>query len=106
MRLANQGGPVAIGSKLSDKRVGAGGEGSIVEDDTMRGGHPAGHDRRAVGHTDRVRHEGPVEYRAAVGQAIEVGCRHDRVPGKSNMISALLVSDEEQDVRLGHTAFR
>jgi hypothetical protein len=49
MRLANQGGPVAIGSKLSDKRVGAGGEGSIVEDDTMRGGHPAGHDRRAVG---------------------------------------------------------
>ena len=105
MRLANQVRPVAIGSKLSDKRVGAGGEGSFV-DDTMRGGHPAGHDRRAVGHTDRVRHEGPVEYRAAVGQAIEVGCRHDRVPGKSNMISALLVSDEEQDVRLGHTAFR
>ena len=68
----------------------------------MYGRHAAGHDARAVGHTDRRGNVKAVEARAACGEAVDMRGAHDRIAVAAQMVGAMLVGDDEKKVRLFH----
>jgi len=71
------------------------------------GGILPGDDARAVGHTDRGRHEGVVEHHALLGQAVDVGRVDDPVAHAAERVPALIVGQQKDDVggfRLGSFA--
>ena len=64
----------------------------------------AGHDRATGGSTYRLRHVRVFEYKAGIGEAVEMGRFDPFVAVAAHGVSALLVGENEENVRrlIGH----
>ena len=95
MRFAYQTSAVARGAKTSNESVGVPVQGTVVEDAPMSARMPAGHDAGPVRHSDGIRHPPLIKDHATLGDRVKVRSTNYFVSRKSDVVGALLVSNEE-----------
>ena len=101
--LAQERRPVAVHPHQVDEGVGAQIERRAVRAHAVQRWHPPGHQGRAVRHADRRRDIEPVEAPPALGDRVDMGRPKHRMPRAGEVVRALLVGDDEKEVRaIGH----
>jgi hypothetical protein len=100
MRFTYQPSAVARGTKTPNESVGVPVQGTVVEDAPVSAREPAGHDAGSVRHADGIRHPSLIKDHATLGNRVKVRSTNYFVSHKPDVVGALLVGNEEQNI--GH----
>ena len=99
--LAKQGGAIAGIAQQADEGGGAERERDAVMAHAVDRGHTPGHQRGAVGHAHRTGNVSAIEAGAAGGDGVDMRGLVDGVAVATEMVGALLIGDEQQEVGAG-----